>query len=128
MAARRHVIAVLDDDAVVRHAVANLLAAHGYATELYGSAEEFLSAKTSAATCLVVDVELGDISGVELARHLAAGGFKPPVIFMTASDDETLRTQAIEFGCVAYLYKSRLREQLIDAVAKATVSKPPSKR
>jgi FixJ family two-component response regulator len=123
MTTRRHVIAVLDDDPVVRQAVGSLLSASGYGTELYASAEQFLSVANSQATCLVVDIELGDISGVELARHLAASGFRPPIIFMTASDDGTLRTQAVEFGCVAYLYKSRLREQLIDAVGKATASR-----
>jgi len=123
MTTRRHVIAVLDDDPVVRQAVGGLLSASGYGIELYGSAEQFLSVANSEATCLVVDIELGDISGVELARHLAASGFKPPTIFMTASEDDTLRTQAIEFGCVAYLYKSRLREQLIGAVARATGSR-----
>ena len=120
MRTRRHVIAVLDDDPVVRQAVGGLLSASGYGTELYASADHFLSAGKTEATCLVVDIELGDISGIELGRHLAATGHKFPIIFMTASEDETLREQAIDLGCVAYLYKSRLREQLIEAVAKAT--------
>lgn len=128
MATRRHVIAILDDDAVVRHAVAKLLTTHGYATETYGSAEEFLTATTSAATCLVVDVELGDITGVELARHLAASGNSLPVIFMTGSDDETMRSQAIELGCVAYLYKSTLPGRLIEAIASATGSNVSAKK
>ena len=128
MTTRPHVIAVLDDDPVVRQAVGRLLTASGYGIELYGSADEFLSVARSEATCLLVDVQLGDISGIELARHLAANGFKFPVIFMTASDDETLREQALEFGCVAFLYKSRLREQLKEAVAKAIASKPGRNR
>jgi FixJ family two-component response regulator len=122
MKTRRHVIAVLDDDPVVRQAVGGLLSASGYGIELYASAEQFLSVAKSEATCLVVDIELGDISGIELGRHLAAMGFKFPIIFMTASEDETPREQAIALGCVAYLYKSRLRELLIDAVVKATAS------
>jgi FixJ family two-component response regulator len=122
MTTRRHVIAVLDDDPVVRQAVGGLLSASGYGIELYGSAEQFLSVANSQATCLVVDIELGDISGIELGRHLAAMGYTVPIIFMTASEDQTLREQAIELGCVAYLYKSRLRERLIETVAKATAS------
>ena len=122
MRTRRHVIAVLDDDPVVRQAVGGLLSASGYGTELYASADQFLSVAKSEATCLVVDIELGDISGIELGRHLAAMGYKFPIVFMTASDDELLREQALELGCVAYLYKSRLREHLLDAVAKATAS------
>ena len=128
MTTRRHVVAVLDDDPVVLQAVGRLLTASGYGIELYGSAEEFLSVTSSQATCLVVDVQLGDISGIELGRHLAANGFKFPIIFMTASEDETLRDQALEFGCVAFLYKSRLREQLKEAVAKATASHPAPKK
>jgi len=128
MTTRRHVIAVLDDDPVVRQAVGRLLAASGYGIELYASAGEFLSAPKSDATCLVVDIELGDISGIELGRHLVATGYKFPMVFMTASEDETLREQAIELGCVAFLYKSRLREHLLDAVAKATASRDSAGR
>ncbi len=119
MTRRRHVIAVLENDAVIRRAVASLLAAHGYATELYASAEDYLGVATSAARCLVVDIRLGDISGIELGRHLAATGYKFPIIFITASDDQTLRNQAIELGCVAFLLKSMLGDRLIEAVAKA---------
>jgi len=119
MTRRRHVIAVLENDAVIRRAVASLLAAHGYATELYASAEDYLGVATSAAPCLVVDIRLGDISGIELGRHLAATGYKFPIIFITASDDQTLRNQAIELGCVAFLLKSMLGDRLIEAVAKA---------
>jgi len=119
MTRRRHVIAVLENDAVIRRAVASLLAAHGYATELYASAEDYLGVATSAAQCLVVDIRLGDISGIELGRHLAATGYKFPIIFITASDDQTLRNQALEFGCVAFLLKSMLGDRLIEAVAKA---------
>jgi FixJ family two-component response regulator len=128
MTTRPHVIAVLDDDPVVRQAVGRLLTASGCGVELYGSAEEFLSVARSQATCLVIDVQLGDISGIELGRHLAANGFKFPIIFMTASDDDTLRDQALDFGCAAFLYKSRLREQLVEAVAKATASISGSNR
>lgn len=126
MTTRPHVIAVLDDDPVVLQAVGRLLAASGYGIELYGSAEEFLSVARSEAKCLVVDVQLGDISGIELGRHLAANGLKYPIIFMTASEDETLRDQALELGCITFLYKSRLREQLVEAVVKATASNVPA--
>jgi FixJ family two-component response regulator len=71
------------------------------------------------ATCLVVDIQLGDISGVELARQLAADSFKYPIIFMTALDDERIRSQAEAVGAVAYLGKPFLPNLLIEAIAKA---------
>ena len=91
-----------------------------YRTELYASAEEFVRAAiTTEAACLVVDIQLGDISGVELGRHLSATGFEFPIVFMTGSQEETHRRQAMDFGCIAYLLKPFPAEQLIDAIAKA---------
>jgi FixJ family two-component response regulator len=68
--------------------MATLLSAHGYSTETFDSAEAFLeAAATSEVTCVLVDIHLGDISGVELARELAASGFKYPIIFMSGAAD-----------------------------------------
>jgi FixJ family two-component response regulator len=122
MAKRRDVVAILDDDTVIRHAIANLLKALDYRTELYASAEEFLEAEKSEASCLVIDVHLGDISGIELGRQLAANGYKSPIIFMTASDDQSLRRQAMEFGCVAYLQKPLDADRLVEAIMTAVKS------
>jgi FixJ family two-component response regulator len=113
-------VAIVDDDAGMRMATATLLQAHGYGTETFDSAEAFLSAAaTSQATCLVVDVQLGDISGVELAHQLAADGFKYPIIFMTALEDERMRSQAEAAGAVAYLSKPFAPHLLIEAIVKA---------
>jgi len=128
MATRRDVIGILDDDTVVRHALGNLLKALDYRTELYASAEEFLNAEKSEAICLIIDVHLGDISGIELGRQLAATGFKFPIIFMTASDDASLRQQALDFGCVAYLPKPLDADRLIEAIVNATGSRAPKTR
>ena len=69
---QKNVIAVVDDDAGIRGALEGLLTSWGYGVELYGSAEEFIRAAiSSAAACLLVDIQLGDVSGVELGRHLA---------------------------------------------------------
>ena len=101
-------------------ALEQLLTAQGYCVELYSCGEEFIRAATfSAATCLLVDIQLGDISGVELGRHLAASGFMFPIIFMTGSQDELTRTQAIEFGCVAYLKKPLKAAELNEAISLA---------
>jgi FixJ family two-component response regulator len=76
-------------------------------------------AAASKTKCLVVDVQLGDISGVELARELADAGFTFPIIFMTAVDDEAIRSQAEQLGCVAYLRKPFSANLLIETIGRA---------
>jgi FixJ family two-component response regulator len=123
MATSRNVVAIVDDDPGMRGALENLLSAFGYRTEVYASAEEFIRAAiTTEASCLVVDIQLGDVSGVELGRHLSAAGFDFPIIFMTGSEEETHRRQAMDFGCVAYLRKPFPADRLIEAITKAVGS------
>ena len=120
MTIQRSVIAVVDDDLGMLNSVACLLSAHGYGTEEYASAEEFLNAATTTkAACLVVDIQLGDISGVELMRHLSANGLKFPVIFITGSQSDAIRRQAMDVGCVAYLHKPFPADQLLRAILRA---------
>jgi FixJ family two-component response regulator len=100
-------------------ATAMLLSAFGYDTCTFDSADAFLSvAATSEAKCLVVDIHLGDISGVELARELVDAGFRYPVIFMTAVDDAAIRSQAEQLG-VAFLRKPFSADLLIEAIVRA---------
>jgi FixJ family two-component response regulator len=120
MAKRQKVIAIVDDDASVRGSLECLLGAFGYRTELYTSAEEFIHAAiTTEASCLIVDIQLGDVSGIELGRQLSATGFDFPIIFITASQDETHRRQAMDFGCVEYLNKPFNADRLMTAITKA---------
>jgi FixJ family two-component response regulator len=94
-----------------------MLSSWGYLTELYGSAEEFLSAAAiSEAACVVIDVHLGDSSGVDLAIRFAAIGFKLPVIFITESQDEQHRQRAMDFGCAGYLVKPFPADRLSEAI------------
>jgi FixJ family two-component response regulator len=117
---RQKIVAIVDDDPGMRIATENLLLSFGYDTETFDSAEAFLNVTaTSEATCLVVDVQLGDISGVELAQQLLADGLKYPIIFMTALDDGRMRSQAEAAGAVAYLNKPFPPDLLIDAIVKA---------
>jgi FixJ family two-component response regulator len=114
-------IAVVDDDPDMLQSVEMLLSSYGYDTKLFGSAEEILSVfPTLEAACLIVDIQLGGISGLELVRALCAEGFSLPVIFITGSRDERHRRQALELGCVAFLLKPFSEEQLIETVKKAT--------
>jgi FixJ family two-component response regulator len=125
MATQRKVVAVVDDDPAMRRAMAMLLSASGYCTELFSSGRAFLDAATaSEATCLVVDIQLGDISGLEMGRQLVVAGCNFPIIFMTACDDETIHGQAMKFGCVAYLRKPFSADLLIEAIAKAIAHIP----
>jgi len=125
MATQGPAIAIVDDDLELRGCLVSLLAGLGYRTEEYGSAEEFIGAAAlSEASCLLVDIQLGDISGVELGCHLSATGFTFPIIFMTGSRDETYRRQAFDLGCVAYLEKPFSVKQLTDAITMALRSAP----
>jgi len=112
-------IAVVDDDSSMRTGLERLLQAHGFATEVFPSAEAFLGA-ASAADCLVLDIHLGGMGGFELRRRLAGSGSTLPVIFMTAFDDDSTRSEAAKAGCVAYLRKPFVGQLLIDAIAAAT--------
>ena len=113
-------IAVVDDDPEMRSSLATLLGAVGYRAETYDSAETFLiCASTCKANCLVIDVNLGDITGVELAHQLSADGLKWPIIFMSGHDDTAIKNQASAFGPIAFLLKPFRAHDLIDAIKKA---------
>ena len=116
----KKIVAIVEDDSEMREALAALLSAFEYGTETYDSAEAFLIvAATSQASCLVTDIQLGDISGVELVHQLAADGYKYPTIFMTAFDDESIRRKAAAAGSIAFLTKPFPSNLLIEAIVKA---------
>ena len=115
MSAQAKTVAVVDDDRSMRVGVERLLNAHGFA-KVFASAEAFLDRAAAAADCLVVDIDLGGMSGVELRRRLADRGCAVPTIFMTALDDEATHARALEAGCIAYLLKPFPSRCLIDAV------------
>jgi CheY-like chemotaxis protein len=97
-------IAIVDDDPVLRRALGRLLSANGYRSETFGSAEEFLlAAATSKVACIIVDINLGDTSGLELVRQLFRSGLKFPVIFISGVEDETITRRAHELGCMAFM-------------------------
>ena len=113
----RKLIVVVDDDTFMLKGVARLLNASGFDTETYGSAEAFLArTERCEVTCLLLDIELGGMSGLELRRRLAASGDAVPVIFITALDDDATRQAAIEAGCIAYLQKPFSGQSLIGAI------------
>jgi FixJ family two-component response regulator len=106
------IVAVIDDDPEMRAALVMLLRSHGYSVETFDSAETFLTfASKSRATCLLVDIQLGDITGVELARQLTAEGFKFP--------DVAVERKAAAAGGIAFLRKPFPATTLMDAIKKA---------
>ncbi|HWE24522.1 MAG TPA: response regulator [Myxococcales bacterium] len=111
-------IAVVDDDASVREALQGLLKSAGFHAEVFASAEEFLDSGQLARTaCLIVDVRMPGMGGLELQRRVVAGGHRVPVIFITAHGDEELRAQALEAGAWEYLHKPFGEQKLLDAIA-----------
>jgi FixJ family two-component response regulator len=119
------VVAVIDDDSAVRTAIAALVASKGYQVEVYASAEEFIAhVARSEAACLVADVHLGGLTGIELGHHLASLGYTFPMIFVTCADDHCLQKHAMALGA-AYLRKPIVSNRLLGAIAEA-VGQPKS--
>ncbi len=107
-------VAVVDDDASVCRAMARLLRASGIQAITYASAEEFLhDQKRPAFDCVVLDIQLAELSGIDLQQRLANGGGCPPTIFITANDDPGMRERAESLGCVAYMRKTASGSELL---------------
>lgn len=120
---RQQVVAVVEDDPGMLQSIERLLKAYNFQTATFASAEAFLDGPAaSAATCLVLDIHLGGMTGIELRRRLAASGSDLPVIFISAVDDEAVHEMAMQAGCVAYLRKPFLGKVLIGAINKAVAT------
>ena len=120
MPKRPIIVAIVEDDPSMLRAARDLLDAHGFATVTFASAEEFLaSGGAGEADCLLLDIDLGGISGIELRRQLKVASPTLPIIFMTALDDDAIERQAFGVGCVAFLRKPFTKTALIDAIKKA---------
>ncbi|WP_426609339.1 response regulator [Bradyrhizobium sp. McL0616] len=110
-------IAVVENDPSMLQSLSQLLAAHGFQVATFASAEAFLAGHgPSRASCLLLDIDLDGLSGIDLQRRLISSGVNLPVIFMTANDDEIIRRNALNVGCVAYLTKPFSAKLLIDAI------------
>jgi FixJ family two-component response regulator len=110
-------IAVIDDDESVRESVVGLIESVGYDAVFFDSAEEFLSsANLDQVNCLIVDVRLPGISGLELYSRMQASTRATRIIFITAHIDEPARAWAMEAGAVAFLYKPFQAKALLAAL------------
>lgn len=113
-------VAVVDDDESVRESLPDLLREFGFAAHAYSSAEEFLASDGIAQTkCLVLDIAMPGMGGLGLQRELKARGQKIPIVFITASKDESVRAEALREGAVEVLLKPFSDTALFEALNKA---------
>ena len=117
---RQQVVAIVDDDRSVLKGLQRVLQASGIKTQVFSSAEAFLDNDGAAdVMCVILDIHLRGISGIELRRRLSARGLQTPVIFMTAFDTAATRKEASDVGCAAFLGKPISGRVLIEAIRKA---------
>jgi FixJ family two-component response regulator len=111
-------VVVVDDDRAVREALDSLLRSVGLATRLFGSGAELL-ADGVRADCLVLDVRLPGVGGLEFQEQLARNGTAPPIVFMTGHGDIPMSVRAMKAGAVDFLAKPFRDQDMLDAVATA---------
>jgi len=115
-------IAVVDDDESMCRSFGRLLRAAGLQAVTYDSAESFLAdRKHPQFGCLVLDIQLGDMSGIELARRLWVAGGRTPIIFITAHDDPEARDAAAALGCAAYFRKTDSGKEVLETIRKVAI-------
>jgi FixJ family two-component response regulator len=114
------VISVIDDDASVRAAANNLLSSHGYLVHAFASAEEFLqSARLDDSSCVIADLQMPAMSGLDLLTHMRAKGYALPFIFITAFPEENVRARALKAGAICFLAKPFAGPALINCIETA---------
>jgi FixJ family two-component response regulator len=115
-----NLVAIVDDDESVRNALQGLMKAAGLEARAFASAEEFLNAGLLHETaCLVADIQMSGMSGLDLQQALNAGSSRIPLIFVTAHGDATMRLQAMHNGAVDFLIKPFDDEVLLGHVRRA---------
>jgi FixJ family two-component response regulator len=110
-------IAIVDDDDALRNSLDNLIRSVGFRAQGFSSAEAFLSSNQSHETaCLILDVRMPGMNGLELQRQIVAANWQIPIIFITSHEDDDARARALEAGAVAFLYKPCREEDLLNAI------------
>jgi len=114
------VVFVIDDDDQVRAAIEGMLKSVGLRSETFGTAQEFLHSKrTDGPSCLILDVRLPGISGLDFQRELADAGIRIPIIFITGHGDIPMTVKAMKSGAVEFLTKPFRDQDLLDAIHQA---------
>lgn len=120
---RRQYVAVIDDDESLCRSLARLLQQAGFHAITYASAENFLEDPLRRHfDCLLVDVQLGGMSGIEMHERLKAEGDAAPVVYITAFDDPRAKVQALSLGCAGYFRKSDAGLEIIETVRRVTAA------
>jgi FixJ family two-component response regulator len=113
----KHLILVVDDDESTRKSTTLLIESFGFQAAGFESAESLLkSSQLHETSCLIVDVQMPGMNGLQLQRHLAASGYKIPIIFITAYDDGESRRRAMQAGAAAFLSKPFNDELLLETI------------
>jgi FixJ family two-component response regulator len=113
----RPLVSVVDDDESVRESLPDLLRALGHSARAFSSAEEFLASDCTGSTqCLILDIVMPGISGLDLQQNLLDRGLEIPIIFITARSDEAIRARVLQRGATACLFKPFSDTALLDAL------------
>src|ERR1700733_14421435 len=114
------IVFVIDDDALVRRAIQGLLKSVGLDCETFGTSQEFLRSKLpDEPSCLILDVRLPGVSGLDFQHELADAGVRIPIIFITGHGDIPMTVKAMKSGAVEFLTKPFLDQDLLDAIDQA---------
>jgi FixJ family two-component response regulator len=114
------IVMIVDDDESVRRAARRLIKSYGFAVETFPSADDFLaSGRLSETACLVLDVQMPGLNGLELQSRLISEGHQVPIIFITAFYDDNARAQALKAGALAYLVKPFDEVDLLNCIHRA---------
>jgi FixJ family two-component response regulator len=110
-------ISIVDDDDAVRNSLDDLIRSIGFGTQGFSSADAFLSSNQARDTaCLILDVRMPGMNGIDLQRQIVAANWRIPIIFITSHADDHARARALKAGAVAFLYKPFREEELLDAL------------
>ena len=114
------IVFVIDDDPSIREAITNLIRSVGMSVQAFGSAKDFMaSSRPNAPACLVLDVRMPGLSGLELQRELTDAGISIPIIFITGHGDIPMSVRAMKAGAVEFLTKPFRDQDLLDAIEQA---------
>jgi len=115
--ARIPLISIVDDDDAIRNSLDDLIRSIGLRTQSFASAEAFIRSNQAPDTaCLILDVRMPGMNGLDLQRQIVAGNWRMPIIFITSHADDDARARALKAGAVAFLYKPFREEELINAI------------
>ena len=110
-------ISIVDDDEALRNSLDDLVQSIGFRTQGFPSAEEFLNSSQARDTaCLILDVRMPGMNGLDLQRRIVVTGWRIPIIFITSHADDNARARALEAGAVAFLHKPFREEELLRAI------------